>query len=242
VILICLAAAWILKRIFAWPTPTSRTGAGADLTLILGWWLICPVALFAYSRIAGNGVLIMRYASLALPGIALTAVAVAARFVPPRYWKPAALITGLVALAFLGQWTTLWPPHDRDNWRDAAAFERSAASAQTPVIFISPFIEARPPVWTPSYPLPGFLYSSFMYYPTAGQPRLFPFEPSPESADYAERLLRDELAPSGEFITYGSTRAVRIMDEWFAKRPELALWRRESKRFDMISVAVYRRP
>jgi hypothetical protein len=242
IVLICLAAAWVLRRIFKWPALATSPGASPDRALILCWWMACPVALFAYSRLAGNGVLIIRYASLMLPGLALTIVAIAARFLPSSWLKPAAPITGLVALAFLGQWTTLWPPHELDNWRDAAAFERTVASAQTPVLWISPFIEAQPPVWSPTYPLPGFLYSSFMYYPTSGQPRLFPFQPSPESDRYAARLLRAELLPGGGFVTYGSTRAVRIMDEWFGKRPELASWRRESRRFDTISVAAYSAP
>lgn len=240
IVLPLLAVAWIL------PLVLHRRGlAGwkpADLALILCWWFAFPVALFVYSRITGNGVLIMRYASLMLPGLGLLIAAIAAFILPPRYWKPAALATGVVALALLGQWNALWPSHERDDWRDAAARERSVASSATPVLCISPFIEAQPPVWTPAYPLPGFLSSSFMYYPIAGNPRLFPFQPSPESELYAKRLLNSELVPSGKFVTYGSTRAVRIMDEWFAKRPELASWSKESDRFDTISVAVYRSP
>jgi hypothetical protein len=236
VLLICLAGAWLLKR-----RALNRWRA-SDITLILCWWLACPVALYAYSRIAGNGVLIMRYASLMLPGVGLLATAIATRFLPVAWLKPAALATGLVALAFLGQWNTLWPPHEHDDWRDAAAFERTVATADTPVLCISPFIEAQPPVWTPSYPLPGFLSSSFLYYPISGAQRLLPFQPSPESERYVQGLLGIELVPSGKFLTYGSTRAVRIMDEWFAERPELAQWHRERAQFDMISVAVYRAP
>jgi len=236
VLLICLVAAWLLKRRALNPWKAS------DITLILCWWLACPVALYAYSRLAGNGVLIMRYASLMLPGVGLLATAIAARFLPVAWMRPAALATGIVALGFLGQWTTLWPPHEHDDWRDAAAFERSVASADTPVLCISPFIEAQPPVWTPSYPLPGFLSSSFLYYPISGVQRLLPFQPSAESERYAERLIRDEIVRSGKFVTYGSTRAVRIMDEWLAQRPELAHWRRDRAQFDMISVGVYRAP
>jgi hypothetical protein len=232
IVLMCLAVAW-------W---RGRGKLPKNLALLCCWWLICPVTLFAYSRLTGNGVLIMRYASLMLPGLALTITAIAATFFPSGWWKPAALATGAVALAFLGQWNRLWPAHEQDDWRDAAAMERSLASKGTPVICISPFIEAQPPVWTPEYRTPGFLYSSFLYYPIRGDMKLLPYESAPESERYTERLLATDLVPSGTFITYGSTYAVGKLDEWLQKRPELRAWHRESKRFDMISVAVYRGP
>jgi len=38
-----------------------------------------------------------------------------------------------------------------------------------PVICPSPFIEARPPVWTPGYPLASFLYAHLPVYPIQGK-------------------------------------------------------------------------
>jgi mannosyltransferase len=235
IVLLCLLPALVLRRHLV-------KLKSAEAALILCWWLVCPLALFAYSRISGNGVLIMRYVSLMLPGLGLIVTAIAASLFPVALEKSAALATGVVALVFLGQWGALWPPHDQDDWRDAAALERTLASARTPVLCISPFIEALPPVWTPDSPQPSFLSSSFLYYPITGQPKLLPFELEPESKRWLDGLLGGELVPSGEFVTYGSTRAVRRLDEWLSQRPELSAWRKDTTRFDMISVAVYRAP
>ncbi len=99
----------------------------------LCWWLVCPVTLFAYSRIAGNGVLIMRYASLMLPGRRPDDHGDCTRLLSvPDGGSPWRSATGAVALAFLGQWNRLWPAHEQDDWRDAAALERTIASAGYP--------------------------------------------------------------------------------------------------------------
>ncbi len=228
--------AWIISRLLRWPPPGARP---EGQVLIFGWWLICPISLFLYSRISGNGVLIMRYASLMLPGIALAATAITARFIPPDKWKPAAVCVGIAALGLAGDWNMLWPSHERDDWREAAALERSAARDDTPVICPSPFIEAQPPLWTRGYPFPSFLYSHLQYYTLKGKLRLFPFASSPESERYLQDLVVAELAPSGRFVLYGSGRALQPLDRSLMARPEFAGWRRTLKRFDEISVIVW---
>jgi mannosyltransferase len=237
VILLCAAAAWAVRRLVRGP----KVSPGAAV-LILSWWLACPVALFAYSRLTGNGVLITRYVSPMLPGMALAVTFAAAFCLRNSWWRPAAFATGAVALAFLGQWHSLLPSHEGDNWRDAAAMVRRSADAGTAVLCPSPFIEAQWPVWTPDYKLPGFLYSHLNYYALAGRVRLLPFQPSPESERYTEGLLGSELAPSGKFILYGSTWAVRKVDRWLSGRPDLVRWRKEWRNFDTLSVVVYRSP
>src|ERR1017187_10103208 len=100
-----------------------------------------------------------------------------------------------------------------------------ALGPDTPVICPSPFIEARPPVWPPAYPLPGFLYAHLPVYPIGGKAYLFPFETSPEAERYATQVTRDALSPSPRFLLYGGTGAPRFWRKWFAARPELAGWR-----------------
>ena len=51
-----------------------------DLILIAAWWLIQPLALYSFSRFTGDSVFISRYLSLALPGTALMATALAAKY------------------------------------------------------------------------------------------------------------------------------------------------------------------
>ena len=80
--------------------------------------------------------------------------------------------------------------HHGSDWRLAAhTIDQWARNdPATPVLCPSPFIEARPPVWQPSYALPGFLYCHLPVYPFRGKPYLLPFEDSPEAKRYVDRL------------------------------------------------------
>jgi Dolichyl-phosphate-mannose-protein mannosyltransferase len=212
--------------------------------LILAWWLIQPLSLFVFSRLTGDSVFIPRYLSIALPGAAAAATLAAARFIPksgsaPR-WKYAALILGAGVLLFVGNWQHPWTPHAPSDWRNAARAVHALAGADTPVICPSPFIEAKSPVWTPDYPLPGFLYSYLSVYPTGGRQFLFPFETSPEADAYARQLTHQilthalEARPSGRaqtrgrFLIYGGLGPAGYWRDWFLKQPELAGWRATS--------------
>lgn len=219
--------AWIWSR-FAKPRERFASPASA-VALILAWWLVHPVALFAFSRITGNSVFVPRYLSISLPGAAIAATLAAAWFLPSRFWKPAALIMGLGALAASNNWTELWPSHHNSDWRAAAqAVNRLALPPSTPVICPSPFIEARSPAWTPDYEMPGFLYAPLLVYPVRGNAVLFPFVTSPEAQDYATALVQGALPAAGRFVVYGANGGVHFWRDWFAKRPELAGWRHRS--------------
>jgi len=237
-ILICGASAWVLAFIFRWGRPT-RTPARPETFLVLAWWLCVPVSLFLYSWITGNGVYIARYLSLMLPGVALTATALAAMRLPDRCWMPAAWAVALVALIWMGQWNILWPPHENSGWRAAAAAERRISANGTLVILPSPFVEARPPVWNPGYALPGFLYANLPFYPLKGKFRLFPFDKSPEAQPYAASLLNSELIPSDRFLIYGPAGGVRYWVNWYAARPELAGWRHRIAEFGDVYLAMF---
>jgi hypothetical protein len=175
-----------------------------------------------------------------LPGVALTATAAAARFLPRRAWRPAAVAAGLAVLIVMGRWESLWPAHEHSDWR-AAALEanRVAPDSRTAVICPSPFIEARPPEWRPDYPLPGFLYSHLPVYPLRGRAYLFPFESAPEAEQYAAALLSSALLPSPRFVLYGGNGSVRIWRRWFAARPELSGWRYVRRHFGDVEVDIF---
>jgi hypothetical protein len=220
--------AWIWSRV-----STGRSAPPAipasSLLLILGWWLIDPVALFAFSRITGNSVFVPRYIALMLPGTALAATLAAGWFLPSRFWKPAALVTGICALILIPNWRTTWPLHHNSDWRAAArAVNGLALPPSTPVIFPSPFVEARPPEWTPDYNMPGFLYAPLLVYPVRGNVVLFPFTASPEAEDYAAALLAGTVPAAGRFVLYGGDGPAYFWRDWFEKRPELAGWTHRS--------------
>ncbi len=207
----------------------ARGIAGSTLALILAWWLWHPVALFAFSRITGNSVFVPRYLALSLPGTAVAAVLAAAWFLPSRFWKPAALLMGVGALAASGNWTEIWPSHHNSNWRAAAqAVNRLALPPSVPVICPSPFVEARSPVWTPDYQMPGFLYAPLLVYPVRGNVVLFPFVTSPQADDYAAALVQGALPSAGRFVIYGANGGVHFWRDWFEKRPELSNWKHRS--------------
>jgi hypothetical protein len=202
----------------------------STVALILAWWLWHPLALFAFSRITGNSVFVPRYAALSLPGTAMAATLAAAWVLPSRFWRPAALIMGACALILFGQWTELWPPHHNSDWRAAAlAVNELALTPATPVICPSPFVEARPPAWTPDYKMPGFLYAHLLVYPLRfGNVVLFPFATSPEAEDYATALVDGAIPAAGRFVIYGGNGQAHFWSDWFEKRPELAGWSHRS--------------
>jgi hypothetical protein len=236
--------AFLLSRWRGWGSGNSARVSRGSTTLILSWWLAPPLGLFLFSVATGNSVFVSRYLSLALPGVALAAAAVAAPFIPRAWWKNVSLGLGLGVLLSLGQWNHVWPAHHRSDWREAAQALRDwVGSAGVPVICPSPFVEARPPAWHPDYPLPGFLYAHLSVYRISGKPYLFPFESSPEAEQFARRLTAETLSPAGRFAIYGGDHAVRFWRDWLSARPELAGWHiRQLGNFGDVEVTVFEKP
>jgi hypothetical protein len=214
----------ILARWRHWPRPDSVPAISA-LALIAGWWAGQPLALFAYSHISGISVFSTRYLSIGLPGAALAATAAAAFFIPKARWQPLALAMGIAALVFSGQWEELWPPHHNSDWRAASrAANALLLPPVTPMLVVSPFIEGKPPIWRPDYPLPGFLYCHLDVYPVRATPYLLPYDDSPAARQYAETLATSTLPAAGRFLIYAGSSDVRAWRDWFAARPEFARW------------------
>ncbi len=238
--LLCGAAAWLFAKWRGWPAPGRKPGWSAFVP-IAGWWLCQPILLYLYSWTAGNSLYVDRYLSIMLPGLALTATALAACSVPADKWRLAAACMALAALAWQGHWETLTYRHDQSDWRSAAAeIDRFAGTRETPVIVPSPFVEARPPVWYPDYPLPGFLYSHLEGYPIRGKLYLFPFEGG-DGVNYAADLAHGALAGAQRFAIYGGAGNVRFWRQWFSARPEFARWRSTSFRYGDVGVAEFER-
>ena len=222
-ILICAFGTWLILRLRRLPPPPVAVSRPA-LALILSWWLCQPLLLFGFSYVTGDSVFVPRYLQLALPGAALAATAAAAPFISYGQWRNLSVVLGLGALLLLGQWRTSWPRHHNSDWRAAAAAVNSLqATGELLVLCPSPFIEARPPAWTPRYPLPGFLYAHLDVYRIRGRLLLLPFENSPESESFAIPLAT-ALGPAHRFLIYGWEPQVHFWRDWFAARPELAHW------------------
>lgn len=239
-VLIAGAGVWLMARILKWPAGETKPQF-TSIALIALWWLGQPLAIFLFSRFTGDSAFITRYVSLALPGTALMATAVAARWIPEDRWLPLSLAMGAGAVLFMGQWTTADVRHDNSDWRAAAReVVRLADSPEMPVICLSPFVEARSPVWTPDYPLPGFLYSHLGYYPLRGRFYLFPFgEAAADGETYAAKITAETLGKSRRFVIYGANQFWR---DWFAQRPELSGWRNRLEMFGDVKLVVFEGP
>lgn len=245
-LLVTIAAAFLIGRIFGWRVPRKGWVPLSSIVLILSWWLIDPLSLFGFSWITGDSVFVARYLYLALPGVALMSGMLVAFFVPLRFWKPLALALGMVVLITMGQWRQVWPAHHPSDWRGAALALRGwAGGRNVPVICPSPFIEAQPPAWRPDYPLEGFLYSNLAVYPMSGHVYPFPFTAptvatSHEALEFARSLSSDTLASAGRFAIYGGDVAVEFWRRWFQEQPELRQWQsRRLGKFGDVEVDVF---
>lgn len=220
----CAVAALLIRRIWTGRAEPVKHSV-STWVLIGGYWLCQPILLFAFSGMTGESVFVPRYLQLALPGAALAATALAALYLPasPFRMAPAMLAAGV--LVFAGRWSQPWPLHHNSDWRAAAAaVNQLETSGQIPVICPSPFIEAKPPVWRPDYPLPGFLYAQLSVYPISARAYLFPFEDGPAAEAWASSLSRVPLASSNRFLIYGWQPQVDFWRNWFAQRPEFQGW------------------
>jgi hypothetical protein len=209
----CLPVVWLLSRSCKWPR--TRLPATSAM-LLLGWWFVHPVALFIYSRLSGNSVFVSRYLSLLLPGAVLGTTFLLSRYVPERHWKSMTLALGVGLLLFHADWKVACPLVHQSDWRGAAASLAALGDSRVPVICPSPFIEAKPPVWSPVYARPGFLYAHLSVYPVRGRALLFPFEPCPEAERYASELVGGPIGHAQRFAIYGSANSARDWRHWFA--------------------------
>jgi hypothetical protein len=205
------------------PTPVDVS----SWCLILGWWLLTPLSLFAFSWLTGTSVFVDRYLSISLPGAALVACAAAGRFIGGRQWMMISAGFGWVLLLFFIPYRGL-TTHSNSDWRKAAqAINHWDAGRRLPVVTPSPFIEARSPAWQPSYPLPGFLYAHLHVYPITGQAILLPHEISPEGAQFTRQARQRILLPSRSFVIYGSSAEVHLWAPWFQSGAGLGSWRQQ---------------
>lgn len=173
----------------------------------------------------------------------MASAALAALYLPEARWRKAAMVAGVIALAVAGQWSALWPNHTHDIWRDGARTERLLAKdADTPVVAVSPFIEAQAPMWKTDYFLPGFLYAPLFVYPLRGAMYPFPIAVSEEGTEYAAKLLRRTFVRRGRFVIFGSGRVPMRWAVWFAGQPELAGWSYQVHRDDAIETVVFEKP
>jgi hypothetical protein len=238
-----LGAAFALRRLLKWTASPSRVSTPSSM-LILSWWLVHPLCLFCLSHVTGTSLFVTRYLYLCLPGAALTATFAAAKLIPPTRLQQAAIVFGVTVMVVLGDWHVRLPRHHNSDWRTAASRINSLGlRSDTPVICPSPFIEARPPAWTPEYRLPGFLYAHLFVYPVNGKPYLLPFNDSAEAESYATSLSDTILTSTARFVIYGGDHNVFFWRDWFAGQTALRGWKnRRLGPFGDVDAVVFENP
>jgi hypothetical protein len=241
-VLICAAAAWTARTVLKARAERKAVGR-AGVLLILAWWLAQPACLFLFSLATGDSLFVSRYLSLALPGAALAAVLATSLWLPASQWRTGAAVLGAAALLLFGQWSVVWPAHEKSGWRAAAAaVNRIEIASGGPVICPSPFVEARWPAWHPGYALPGFLYAHLAVYPVLGTVLPFPFAASLQGEAYAVEELHARLAPAGRFLIYGPQGGADRWRDWFAARPELRFWQARTRAFGDVHLISFEKP
>jgi mannosyltransferase len=215
---------WLLDRRFR--ARPENIPSHSTLMLVIGWWMLHALALFAFSWMTGNSVFLGRYLSVALPGAALAATLAVSLFLPTNLWWSASIAVGLIALLITGSSGATLSEHQTSRWREASeAVRRLSLDASTPVLYPSPFIEATGGPWPPDGQLPGFLFCHLEVYPVGGKPYLLPFKQSLEAEQYASQLATSTLAHASRFVIYGGDANAHRWQEFLSGSPALSGWR-----------------
>ena len=168
----------------------------SSLLLFATWLLIPTVALFAISDLTPVTLLSPRYfASVTPAGAALAGWAIASI-------QPAAARRIVAAvLAILGLFAYGGDLKNGENWRDAAAYERTHADPNTIVLLHPGLIESAQLDWFQDPERSSYLASVVSYYPMVGHVTLMPHALNdPGAHEYLEQLVTSALAGSDRFL------------------------------------------
>lgn len=165
-------------------------------TLILGWCVLPPLALWLISSVSAPYFLNGRYLVSATPAVALLVT-----------WGMAALRPAfarrvmVVALAVLTALTfTLWF-HRADDWRRAIATAASVSAGDTLVLARVGLVEAKQVEWLSDPERRAYVLAPFSFYPLGPDPVPLPLFPHVPGADaYLEALLDGPVAEQGRFV------------------------------------------
>jgi len=143
---------------------------------------------------------------------------------PVAILEAASIALGAGILLVLGHWWVFWPMHTSSNWKKAAAATNQLSlGPETPVIYPSPFIEAKPPAWRPDIPARVPLRASAdLSGPRQGVP--VPFESSPPAEEFAIKLAKEILPSEPRFFILWRRPQCPVLARLVRPRQELAGW------------------
>jgi mannosyltransferase len=186
----------ILARTQGKVTLSVQESRPSSLILLASWLLIPTIALFAISDLTSITLLSPRYfASVTPAGAALAGWAIASIEPAAARLTVAALLAILSLLAYGGYLK------NGEDWRDAAAFERAHANADTIVLLHPGLIESAQLDWFEDPERLSYLTSVVSYYPMIGRVSLMPHSlDDPGAHEYLEGLVTSDLADVDRFL------------------------------------------
>ena len=170
----------------------SRAGYHA---LAVAWWLIPPTILYAVTRAGSTTLFEPRFFFFATAGLALLVAGIMRRLEPATARSTIAVV--LVLAAF---WGFSSRTHSGDDWRAAAAVERSLADPTTPVLFRPNFIEASQLDWLTRPDKRAYLLSETSPYPMRGTIVAIPYALNLGAQRYLDGVIRERLTRVDRFL------------------------------------------
>jgi hypothetical protein len=176
----------ILASITSESTFRLRSIPNRGSLLILGSLLIPLAVLASISLLSSLSFSPIRYALAATPAAVLLVAWLVRSFEPATARRVVAAVLTIAAVVDFGG-----PALTQEDWRDAAAAERSIATPRTALLLHPVLVESAQLDWFQDSERRSYLLSPSSYYPMVGQ-----ILPVPYVADDASKaFLREELDP-----------------------------------------------
>ncbi len=198
-----------------------------EVWMLLLWALVPPVALYVISYVSPTSLLLPRYFSVALPGLALSVAWVFSSFGPAPV--RVILVLTLVAGAILDRGGSLRNVrHANDYWREAmAVVKQQTDAASMPVLVRSDFIESADPAIFTDPGQADFLLAPQIAYPGGGVTIPIPIHAEAWSFQRLDSIVDQVLLKGDRFLLVGSKLDEgyqnwlkgRLHSEGFAGRP-----------------------
>ena len=200
-----LVVGFLLVILFCSEVKFSRTWTiQPEVWLLLMWAIVPPSLLYLISYVSPTSVLLPRYFSVALPGLALSVAWVFSSFGPPL--ARTILVMTLVAGAILDRGgSPRKVRHANEDWREAMAVVKQQTDAVSmPVLVRSDFIESADPAIFTDPDQAEFLLAPQLAYPVGGIVIPLPIHAERESFQRLDSIVDQILVKGDRFLLVGS--------------------------------------
>jgi hypothetical protein len=185
---------------------------GSTLVLLAGWLVIPIGTLFLASAVTSTSLLSARYFASSVPAASALAGWGIASIRPHEARRVVAIVIALMSVLAFGGYLK-----NGEDWRGAAAFERSVAEPGTVVLFQPSLIESSHLDWFDDPERRSYLLSVTSYYPMTGRLILIPYRLDAPATAYVQGLVQTELLDEDRFLFLTHNRS-DTFQSWFSGR------------------------